>query len=121
MEALKLENLQKRYADETPEDKAKRRKQMIFPAFAMLGISIAMLILGVKHDNEEDCPGGEATGFLIVGGAVMLVSNALKIMSHFTPCECDDKIADMVTPMADFAYFITAIWGSVRVFGKNFV
>merc|ERR1712018_23816 len=117
MEALKMENLQKRYADETEEDKAKRRKQMLFPAFIMLGVSVVMLVFGVKHDNPDDCPGGEATRFLTVGGAVLLVSNALKLLAFLTPCECDDKISDIVTPMCDFAYFITCIWGSVLVFG----
>ena len=118
MEQLKLENIRKHYAEESEEDKAKRRKQQIIPAFVHLALGVVMLVFGVKHDNETDCPGGEATSFLVVGGAVMLTSNALKIMAHFTPCECDDKIADIVVPLCDFAYFIVAIWGSVKVFGK---
>ena len=56
--------------------------------------------------------------FFKVGGSVLLVSNALKLVSYLTKCECDDKIADFITPMLDFAYFIVVIWGSVIVFGK---
>ena len=56
--------------------------------------------------------------FFKVGGSVLLVSNALKLVSYLTKCECDDKIADFITPMLDFAYFIVVIWGSVLVFSK---
>ena len=56
--------------------------------------------------------------FFKVAGSVLLVSNALKIVSSLTKCECDDKIADFITPCLDFAYFIVVIWGSVLVFGK---
>ena len=56
--------------------------------------------------------------FFKVGGSVLLVSNALKLVSYLTKCECDDKIADFITPCLDFAYFIVVIWGSVLVFGK---
>ena len=115
-----MENLQKKYADETEEDKQKRKKQQLLPAFVYLGISVAMLILGVKHNNDEDCPAGDnaATRFLTVGGAVLLVSSALKILAYVTPCECDDKIAEVLGPLLDMAYFIVIIWGSVLVFGK---
>ena len=53
-----------------------------------------------------------------VGGSILLVSNGLKLLSLLTKCECDDKIADFVSPILDFAYFIACIWGSVIVFGK---
>ena len=117
MEALKLENLQKKYADETEEEKQKRKKKELLPAFVYLGVSVAMLIIGVKYTGE-DCPGGEATRFLTVGGAVLLVSSALKILAYVTPCEFDDKIAEFLTPLLDAAYFIVIIWGSFLVFGK---
>ena len=115
-----MENLAKKYADETEEDKQKRKKQQLLPAFVYLGISVAMLILGVKHNNDEDCPAGDnaATRFLTVGGAVLLVSSALKILAYVTPCECDDKIAEVLGPLLDMAYFVVIIWGSVLVFGK---
>ena len=118
MEALKLENLQKKYADETPEEKQQRKRKELFPAFVYLGVSVAMLIIGVKYDTPEDCKGGEATRFLTVGGAVLLVSSALKILAYVTPSEFDDKIAKFLTPLLDAAYFIVIIWGSFLVFGK---
>ena len=56
--------------------------------------------------------------FFKVGGSVLIVSNALKLLSALTKCECDDKIADFLTPLLDAAYFIVCIYGSVIVFGK---
>ena len=38
MEALKLENLQKKYADETPEEKQQQKKRELLPAFFYLGV-----------------------------------------------------------------------------------
>ena len=33
-------------------------------------------------------------------------------------CKEDDKVADVITPILDLAYFIIIIWGSVKVFSK---
>ena len=63
MEALKLENLQKKYADETPEEKQQQKRKELLPTFVYLGVSVAMLIIGVKYDTPELCP-GEVTRFL---------------------------------------------------------
>ena len=38
MEALKLENLQKKYADETPEEKQQRKRKELLPALVYLGV-----------------------------------------------------------------------------------
>lgn len=116
MEMFDLEAQKKKYAEESEEDKAKRNKQAMFPAIMNLIVGIAMVAVGV-HYNEADLD-GNATEFLKVGGSVLLVSNALKLISLLTKCECDDKIADFITPLLDFAYFIVVIWGSVKVFGS---
>jgi hypothetical protein len=85
------------------------------PAVINICVGIAMVVVGAL--NDEECDGDKnATYFLKVGGSVLLVSNALKLVSYLTKCECDDKIADFITPMLDFAYFIVVIWGSVLVF-----
>ena len=121
MEALKLENLQKKYADETPEEKQQRKRKELFPAFVYLGVSVAMLIIGVKYDTPELCPGSKPLDFWhLVELSCMLVSSALKILAYVTPCEFDDKIAEFLTPLLDAAYFIVIIWGSFLVFGKFF-
>ena len=91
---------------------------MLVPSFVNLGIGIAMLILGIQNASEDKS--GEATSFLKVGGAVLVINAALKIISYFTPCEFDDKVSDIISPLLDFAYFIVIIWGSVKVFGKLF-
>lgn len=115
MEIFDIEAQKKKYSDETPEDKQKRNKQQMFPACINLAVGIAMVAVGAHFaDDDND---GNATEFLKVGGSVLIVSNALKILSYLTKCECDDKIADFITPLLDFAYFIVVIWGSVKVFG----
>ena len=119
MEALKLENLQKKYADETPEEKQQRKRKELLPAFVYLGVSVAMLIIGVKYDTPELCPGSKPLDFWhLVELSCMLVSSALKILAYVTLCEFDDKIAEFLTPLLDAAYFIVIIWGSFLVFGK---
>ena len=116
MEALNIDNLKKKYGDENEEDKAKREKQLGIGASVNLGMSIAMIILGVWYDSEDKT--GDATDFLKVWGAVLCVNSAMKVVSFMTPCKCDDKITAIMSPLLDIAYFIVVIWGSVHVFGK---
>ena len=71
----------------------------------------------LAYFQYEDKP-QDATMFLMVGGGVLLSANILKIIAYLTPCTKDDKVADIITPILDIAYFIVVIWGSVRVFGK---
>ena len=78
-----------------------------------------MLIIGVKYDTPELCPGAKPLDFWhLVELSCMLVSSALKILAYVTPCEFDDKIAKFLTPLLDAADFIVIIWGSFLVFGK---
>merc|ERR1711997_1117586 len=111
MENFDIEAMKKKYSEESPEEKEKRTKMEMFPAVINICVGIAMVVVGALNDDKD------ATYFLKVGGSVLLVSNALKLVSFLTKCECDDKIADAITPMLDFAYFIVVIWGSVIVFG----
>merc|ERR1712127_1090574 len=116
MENFDIEAMKKKYSEESPEEKEKRTKMEMFPAVINICVGIAMVVVGALNDDK--CNGDkDATYFLKVGGSVLLVSNALKLLSFLTKCECDDKIADAITPMLDFAYFIVVIWGSVIVFG----
>jgi len=116
MENFDIEAMKKKYSEESPEEKEKRTKMQMFPAVMNIIVGIAMVVVGAM--NDDVCNGDmDATYFLKVAGSVLLVSNALKIVSSLTKCECDDKIADFITPCLDFAYFIVVIWGSVLVFG----
>ena len=113
-----LESLAKRYNEESPEEKKKRRKWTLFPAVINSIAAIAMLAVGIYHHTEERCKTGEATLFLIIGGTFLLVGSGLKVLAYLTPCKCDDKLADVTGPLCDLVYFIVVIWGSVQVFGK---
>jgi len=115
MENFDIEAMKKKYSEESPEEKEKRTKMEMLPAVINICVGIAMVVVGALNDDK--CNGDkDATYFLKVGGSVLLVSNGLKLVSYLTKCECDDKIADFITPMLDFAYFIVVIWGSVLVF-----
>ena len=111
LEALKKMN------PETEEDKKKRRRGIIFGAVINLIVSLAMIIVGGIHNNDTDCPGRQATEFLIVGGSILLCSSILKLM-YLAPWPVLHKIVDVGSPLLDFIYFIIVIWGSARVFGK---
>ena len=49
---------------------------------------------------------------------MLLTTNFIKLVAYSTPCKEDDKVADVITPILDLAYFIIIIWGSVKVFSK---
>ena len=52
----------------------------------------------------------------IVGGAIILASSLIKLLSY-APVEFLTKFESLGW-MFDMAFFITCIWGSVKVFGK---
>ena len=66
---------------------------------------------------KDDC-NTEAAKFLLIGGGLVLVSSALNIFAYLTPCKCDDRFAELVTPLVSFVHFVVVIWGSIVVFGK---
>ena len=111
LEALKKMN------PETEEDKKKRRRGIIFGAVINFIVSLAMIIVGGIHNNDTDCPGRQATEFLIVGGSILLCSSLLKLQ-YLAPLPMLHKVVDIGSPLLDFVYFIIVIWGSARVFGK---
>merc|ERR1711974_169746 len=118
MEGFKMEqfeSMKKPYNELSAEDKKKRRFNLLVPAAVTTLVSIAMIAIGKYFESEDKV--GAAPSFLIVGGAVQLVGSAAKLLAFLTPCKCDDKLADAIGPLVDFAYFIVIIWGSVKVFG----
>ena len=60
----------------------------------------------------------EAANFLLIGGGIVLVTSALNIFAFLTPCKCDDKIMEIITPLIPLVHFVVVIWGSIVVFGK---
>ena len=65
----------------------------------------------------DDCNVDAAT-FLLLGGGIVLATSALNVVAYLTPCEWDDRLADVLTPLSYFAHFVIMIWGSVVVFGN---
>ena len=53
-----------------------------------------------------------------MGGGIVLATSALNVVAYLTPCEWDDRLADVLTPLSYFAHFVVMIWGSVAIFGK---
>ena len=48
----------------------------------------------------------------------MLATSALNVVAYLTPCNWDDRLADILTPLAYFAHFVVMIWGTITIFGK---
>jgi len=115
----KMDSMKQKFGNESPEDKQKRKKQLVLPNIGTLAVCIAMVAVGVSYNGEEDCK-GKATTFLILGGGIVCATTVLKLIAFWTLwlCECDDKIMDILSPIANFAHFCVMIWGSVVVFGQ---
>jgi len=109
-----MEAMKAKYSEESPEEQQKRKRQLLFPAFINFAVGIAMLVIGIVYDDQDT--NGAATDFLMIGGGVLLATNLIKLVAYATPCKQDDKVADVITPILDLAYFIIVIWGSVKVF-----
>ena len=73
----------------------------------------------LQYRDDKYCR-NDAPLFLLIGGGITLGMTALKLVAWLTPCECDDKLANFLSPLANLANFCVLIWGSVVVFGKNF-
>ena len=52
-----------------------------------------------------------------MGGAIILTSSVIKLLSY-SPVDFLTKF-ESFSWMFDIAFFITCIWGSVKVFGKG--
>ncbi len=73
----------------------------------------------LQYRDDKYCR-NDAPLFLLIGGGITLGMTALKLVAWLTPCECDDKLANFLSPLANLANFCVLIWGSVVVFGKSF-
>ena len=62
----------------------------------------------------------KAATFLTLGGGIVCATTLLKLVAILTPCEWDDKVMNILSPIADFVHFCIIMWGSVVVFGKLF-
>ena len=113
--------MKKQFGQEEPEARQKRQKQLVGVNFVNLALNIAMVVIGVQYNNEEDCRNGDAPKYLLIGGSIILAMSAMKIIAFLTPWKWDDKIVDILTPLADLTSFVVTIWGSVVVFGKQII
>jgi len=112
---IDMEAMKAKYQEESPDEQQKRKRKLLFPAFINFAVGIAMVVVGAVYNNQD--MNGSATDFLMIGGSVLLTTNFIKLVAYATPCKEDDKVADVITPILDLAYFIIVIWGSVKVFG----
>lgn len=113
-----MDAFKQKFGEQNPEEREKRKKQLIGINFFQLALCLAMVIIGVQYNDLEDCRSGEAPKYLLLGGGIVLATTAMKLIAYLTPCKWDDKIVDILTPIADFAGLVVTIWGSVVVFGK---
>ena len=61
----------------------------------------------------------QATTYLIIGGGISWATAVLRLIASWIPCECDDKIMIVLSPIKLFVDCCVMIWGGVVVFGKE--
>ena len=99
------------------EEEIKQKRLIAFGAIPNLITSIVMITFGGLYNNDEDCPGKEATQFLMTGGCVLAASCVIKLY-YLTKFKKLHQFTNIFYPLLDLAYFCLVIWGSVKVFGK---
>ena len=115
-----MDALKQKFGEQNPEERDRRKKQLIGINFFQLALCLTMVIIGVQYNDLEDCRSGDAPKYLLLGGGIVLATTAMKLIAYLTPWKWDDKIVDILTPIADFAGLVVTIWGSVVVFGNYF-
>jgi len=95
-------------------DVEKNKTSYLSNSLVQTAMGLSMLIVGAVH--YDDCY-FNATTYLVVAGSVMVVLNLLTILAILTPCECDDKLLKVMTPLFSIAQFCIFIWGTIEVFG----
>ena len=78
---------------------------------------MVVIVLGYQYNEEEYCRFG-APQFLLLGGGICVATTLINIIAYLTPCEWDDKIADILSTLAPFVSMVVTIWGSVVIFSK---
>ena len=61
----------------------------------------------------------QATLFLIVGGSVLFVASILRVFAWLMPWPYINDINEKNAGLAEFIFWMIAIWGSFLVFGEN--
>ena len=109
-----MDAFKKQFGEQNPEERQKRKKKLVGLNFTQLALRLAMLIIGVQYNDPEDCRSGDsmhAPQYLLYGGGIVLAMTILKLIAYLTPWKWDDKIVDILTPIADFAGLVVTIWG----------
>ena len=61
----------------------------------------------------------QATLFLIIGGSVLFVASILRVFAWLMPWPYINDINEKNAGLAEFIFWMIAIWGSFLVFGEN--
>ena len=104
---------------ETPEQREKRWKSILFSGCIQGIVAIAMVVIGNVY--HKDCNYSNATLFLQIYGSVVMAGASLKIWGYFTRNKFGEKGmkgTNAIVPILDLVEFVLTIVGSVWVFGK---
>ena len=107
----------KKLKPQNEEEEIKQKRMIAFGAILPFISSILMVSIGSMNNNDKDCPGKEATQWLMAGGSVLAASSFIKFY-YLTKCEKLHQFTRVLHPLLDLTYFGLAIWGSIKVFGK---
>ena len=73
-----MDALKKKFGEESPEERQKRKHTILCTNALNLALCTAMVVVGLQYNSEEDCRHGSAPLFLILGGGIVLGTSILK-------------------------------------------
>ena len=70
-----MDALKQKFGEQNPEERDRRKKQLIGINFFQLALCLTMVIIGVQYNDLEDCRSGDAPKYLLLGRVLDIMSN----------------------------------------------
>ena len=112
-----LANLKRVRLPENEKSKKRRRSHHAVLAMVQVLFSVEMVVVGAL--DHKTCVGNKATLFLIIGGSVLMVACTLRLFAWLSPWPYINDINEKNAGLAEFIFWIIAIWGSFQIFGEQ--
>ena len=71
-----MDALKQKFGEQNPEERDRRKKQLIGINFFQLALCLTMVIIGVQYNDLEDCRSGDAPKYLLLGRVLDIMSSA---------------------------------------------
>ena len=78
-----MDALKQKFGEQNPEERDRRKKQLIGINFFQLALCLTMVIIGVQYNDLEDCRSGDAPKYLLLGRVLIIMSSATCVAAIF--------------------------------------